>query len=59
VRRSALHLASALLLCLATPLAGQTSGVRLGAKDLLRIKVAEVPELNVETRISDAGSSCR
>ena len=28
---------------------------RLGPKDLLRIKVFEVPELNVETRISESG----
>lgn len=30
-------------------------GLRLGPKDLVRIKVAEVPELNVDSRISDSG----
>jgi polysaccharide export outer membrane protein len=31
------------------------AGYRLGPKDLVRIRVFEVPELNVETRISEAG----
>lgn len=55
MRRLVPHFVVALLLALAQALVAQSAGVRLGAKDLLRIKVAEVPELNVETRISDAG----
>lgn len=31
-------------------------GYRLGPKDLLRIRVFEVPELNVESRVSEAGA---
>ena len=34
-----------------------TATYRLGPKDLVRIRVFEVPELNVETRISETGSA--
>ncbi len=34
-----------------------SSGYRLGPKDLVRIRVYEVPELNVETRISESGAA--
>jgi len=33
-----------------------TSGYRIGPKDLLEIKVFEVPELNIERRVSEEGS---
>ena len=35
--------------------AAPASGYRLGPKDLLRIRVFEVPELNVESRVSENG----
>jgi polysaccharide export outer membrane protein len=38
------------------PAAPSASGYRLGPKDLLRIRVFEVPELNVESRVSEAGT---
>lgn len=51
----------ALLLLAALPVAGQAppdaETYRLGPKDLVRIQVFEVPELNVETRISEAGTA--
>lgn len=37
------------------PAAAPASGYRLGPKDLLRIRVFEVPELNVESRVSESG----
>ena len=51
------------LLALAAMLAVRAAGAadaaaeyRIGPKDLLEVKVFEVPELNVERRVSDAGS---
>jgi len=53
--------AVALVLLAALPAAGQPAPdaetYRLGPKDLVRIRVFEVPELNVETRISEAGTA--
>ena len=55
--RSLLVLSAVTTLTFAPPAAAQDSpsGIRLGAKDLVRIKVTEVPELNVESRITDSG----
>lgn len=39
-----------------SPDLGETSGYRLGPKDLIAIRVLEVPELNVESRVSEAGT---
>ncbi|HEX2757337.1 MAG TPA: polysaccharide biosynthesis/export family protein [Thermoanaerobaculia bacterium] len=51
---------SALSLCLAlalrAPAEDKSSEYRLGPKDLLEIKVLEIPELNVERRVADNGS---
>lgn len=46
------------LLLLPRPAAGQESSgdYTLGPKDLLEIRVLELPELNVERRVSDSGS---
>ncbi len=59
--RSLLLPSVALLLLAALPVAGQAppdaETYRLGPKDLVRIQVFEVPELNVETRISEAGTA--
>lgn len=53
----------ALLLCLACALpvlaqgvGGGTGDYRIGPKDLLEIRVFEIPELNLERRVSDAGT---
>lgn len=58
-RRYPLVLVLALVVAAAAPLAAQVvapaAGYRLGPKDLVRIRVFEVPELNVETRISESG----
>jgi polysaccharide export outer membrane protein len=58
-----LHLALALLVlaagsaaAFAAQAAAPAAGYRLGPKDLLRIRVFEVPELNVENRVSEAGT---
>ncbi len=51
--------AAALLLfsaALALPVAAQQSDYRMGSKDLLEIKVLEIPDLNVERRVSDSGN---
>ena len=40
----------------ALPASGAGAGYRIGPKDLLEVKVFEVPELNVERRVSDGGS---
>jgi polysaccharide biosynthesis/export protein len=45
-----------LVLALGTPLLAQTGDYRVGSKDLLEIKVLELPDLNGERRVSDAGS---
>jgi len=45
----------ALLLGGAAPAFAQDAEYRIGARDLLEVKVFEVPELNVERRVSDAG----
>lgn len=37
------------------PAAAADSGYRLGPKDLLRVRVFEVPELNVESRVGESG----
>jgi polysaccharide export outer membrane protein len=57
VSRPLLVLSAVASLALTAPVLAQApaAGLQLGAKDLLRIKVAEVPELNVESRISDSG----
>lgn len=39
----------------ADPTPAPAAGYRLGPKDLLRIRVFEVPELNVESRVSETG----
>lgn len=46
------------LVVLASPLAAQplTGEYRIGPRDLLEIKVLELPELNVERRVGDSGS---
>jgi polysaccharide export outer membrane protein len=51
-------LAFAMMLGVAPDTAGQavTSGYRIGPKDLLEIKVFEVPELNIERRVSEEGT---
>lgn len=36
--------------------AAQTAGYRIGPKDLVEIRVFEVPELNIERRVSEEGS---
>lgn len=36
--------------------AGQAAGYRIGPKDLVEIRVFEVPELNIERRVSEEGS---
>ena len=60
-RRVRLLLALAALVALA-PLAASAqepstvSTYRLGPKDLLRVKVFEVPELNVDSRVSESGT---
>lgn len=44
-------------LALALPAPAQTPGdYRIGPKDLLEIRVFEIPELNLERRVSDAGT---
>lgn len=50
--------ALALALLLALPAAAQVASVNyvMGPKDLLEIKVQEIPELNVERRVQDDGS---
>lgn len=51
---------SALSLCLAlalrAPAEDKSAEYRVGPKDLLEIKVLEIPELNVERRVADNGS---
>jgi polysaccharide export outer membrane protein len=51
-------LAAACLLLVALPAIAQEAGreYRLGAKDLVEIRVLEVPELNVERRVSEGGA---
>jgi polysaccharide biosynthesis/export protein len=52
-------LQAALVVCLlafTAPLSGQQGDYRVGSKDLLEIKVMELPDLNGERRVSDAGS---
>lgn len=51
-------LGAALMLLMASSAAAQEASreYRLGAKDLVEIRVLEVPELNVERRVSDAGA---
>jgi polysaccharide biosynthesis/export protein len=44
------------LAVLVTPLFPQQGDYRVGSKDLLEIKVLELPDLNGERRVSDAGS---
>lgn len=39
----------------ATSLSAQTTDYRIGPKDLLEIRVIEIPELNVERRVNDSG----
>jgi len=46
------------VLAVALPSAGQsarTGGYRIGPKDLVEIRVFEVPELNIERRVSEDG----
>ena len=47
-----------LLLLVSAPLAGQplTGEYRIGPRDLLEVKVLELPELNVERRVGDTGA---
>lgn len=53
--RRTLHVLIAFILVL--PLAGQESGdYRIGPKDLLEIRVLEIPELNLERRVADSGT---
>ena len=40
----------------ASTVLGQTSDYALGPKDLLEIRVLELPEMNVERRVSDSGA---
>lgn len=50
-------LAFVALVLVAVPCAAQTSGdYRIGPKDLLEVRVFEIPELNLERRVSDAGT---
>jgi polysaccharide biosynthesis/export protein len=44
------------LLALAAPLFAQQGDYRVGSKDLLEIKVMEIPEINGERRVSDVGA---
>lgn len=57
MRRIALSLLIAATLSAAGPPAGaqRAAGYRIGPKDLLRIQVFEVPELNVERRVTENG----
>lgn len=53
--------ASALLLAILVPLAAAAqaptaSGYRIGPKDLIEVKVFEIPELNVERRVTEFGT---
>lgn len=61
LRRPLAVLALVLAACAPSALRAQvdptTATYRLGPKDLVRIRVFEVPELNVETRISETGSA--
>jgi polysaccharide biosynthesis/export protein len=45
-----------LLLFLTAPLSAQVGEYRLGSRDLLEVKVLEIPDLNVERRVNDAGA---
>jgi polysaccharide export outer membrane protein len=61
VGKGSLHFAAivALTLVLAAPAAAQEAGAgayRIGPNDLLDIRVFEVPELNVERRVTQAGT---
>ncbi|HQR65937.1 MAG TPA: polysaccharide biosynthesis/export family protein [Thermoanaerobaculia bacterium] len=55
-RRLSFAWALLLAVCVSLPLQGQSVGeYRIGPKDLVEIKVFEVPELNLERRVSDGG----
>jgi len=58
--RRSLFVVSAFCLALAGVARAQTvaadSGYKLGPRDLVRIRVFEVPELNVESRVSESGA---
>jgi polysaccharide export outer membrane protein len=49
-------LVAVLMVGLAMPAAAQSNEYRVGPKDLLEVRVLELPELNVERRVSDAGA---
>jgi polysaccharide export outer membrane protein len=49
-------LAPALVAQPAAPVTPPEAGYRLGPRDLVRIRVFEVPELNVESRVSETGA---
>ena len=58
--RTSLHLLALAVLALLPPPAGAQTGVRaegyrIGPRDLVQIQVFEVPELNVERRVTDNG----
>jgi polysaccharide biosynthesis/export protein len=56
-RGAAVWLAAAVLLSVATVARAQSAGgYRIGPKDLIEIRVFEVPELNVERRVSEEGT---
>lgn len=56
-RAGAVLLGAALLLTVPTVARAQSStGYRIGPKDLIEIKVFEVPELNIERRVSEEGT---
>jgi polysaccharide export outer membrane protein len=59
VRAAAVTLAVVLLsvaIAVGQPEGSPTAGYRIGPKDLLDIKVFEVPELNIERRVSEEGT---